>query len=73
MSRERETFRLELEMLTKAYPNKHIYNRSDLMAYLGRGRCWLDSHGFTGQEYTAVDVAQKLAGIHEKQWKRRAS
>ena len=72
MAREKETFRLELEMLLAAYPNKRIYNRSDIMAYTGRGRKWLDSHGFTGQDYTAVDVARNLAVIHEKQWRRRA-
>jgi hypothetical protein len=73
MAREKETFRLELELLLAAYPQKRIYNRSDIMAYTGRGRKWLDSHGFTGQEYTAVDVARQLACIHEKQWRRRAS
>lgn len=73
MARRKETFDLELEMLLSAYPNKRIYNRSDVMAYTGRGRKWLDSHGFTGQEFTAVDVARNLASIHEKQWRRRAS
>ena len=71
MPREKETFRLEMELLLTAYPNKRIFNRSDIMAYTGRGRKWLDSHGFTGQEYTAVDVARTLCSVHEKQWRRR--
>ncbi len=70
MAREKETFRLELEMVLAAFPQKHVLTRTDVMKFTGRGRKWLDSHGFTGQEFTAVDVAHTLAGLHEQQTRR---
>ena len=71
MAREKETYRLELELVLAAFPNKRILNRSDVMHYTGRGRKWLDSHGFSGLEFTAVDVAHNLACIHEQQARRK--
>lgn len=63
MSLENETFRLELEQIKSAFPNKAIINRTELMTYLGRKRAWLDSHGFTGTDFTLVSVANKLSKL----------
>lgn len=71
MAREKETFRLELERVLAVFPHKAVLTRTDVMAYTGRGRKWLDSHGFTGTEFTAVDVAHNMASIHEGQYRRR--
>ena len=70
MAREKETFRLELELVLAAFPQKRVLTRTDVMQYTGRGRKWLDRHGFAGQEFTAVDVAHTLAGLHERQERR---
>lgn len=66
MAREKETFRLELEQVLAAFPQKRVLTRTDVMTYTGRGRKWLDSHGFKGQEFTAVDVANVMAGLREQ-------
>lgn len=71
MSRERETYRLELEQVMAAFPNKAVLNRTDVMAYTGRKRTWLDNHGFTAREFTRTDVAHILACLHEQQNRRR--
>jgi hypothetical protein len=71
MAREKETFRLELEQVLAAFPHKRVLTRTDIMEYTGRGRKWLDSHGFRGQEFTAVDVANAMAGLRERQAGRR--
>lgn len=71
MAREKETFRLELEQLIAAYPQRAVLTRTDIMNYTGRGRKWLDSHGFTGKEYTRTDVAHTLCVLHEKQERRK--
>ena len=65
MAREKETFRLELEQVLAAFPNKRVLTRKDVMAYTGRGRKWLDSHGFNALEFTAVDVARQMSMIRE--------
>ena len=46
MSRENETYRLELEQIREFFPGKAIINRTELMSYLGKKRVWLESHGF---------------------------
>ena len=61
--RENETFRLELEQIKAAFPNQAIINRTELMAYLGRKRAWLDAHGFAGKDFTLVAVANKLSKL----------
>lgn len=61
MSRETETYRLELEQIRLAFPNQAVINRTELMRYLNRGRTWLDSHGFTGKDFTLVSVANRLS------------
>lgn len=63
MSRENETFRLELEMLREAFPSKAIISRTELMQYTGKGRAWLDAHGFAGKDFTLVNVANKLSKL----------
>ena len=63
MSRENETYRLELEQLMVAFPQQAVINRTELMRYLHRGRMWLDSHGFTGNNFTLVFVAHKLSKL----------
>lgn len=73
MSRELPLFRIELEQIMAAFPDKAVLNRTDIMRYTGRGRCWLDSHGFSGQEFTRADVANTLAGLRNQKWRRRAS
>lgn len=63
MARENETYRLELEQLRMAFPNKIVINRTELQAYTGKGRVWLDSHGFIGTSFTLVNVAHKLSKL----------
>ena len=63
MSRENETYRLELEQLIAFFPGKTIINRTELMSYLGKKRVWLDSHGFAGTNFTLVSVANKLSKL----------
>ena len=63
MSRETETYRLELEQIRAAFPDKAVINRTELMTYLGRKRWWLDSHGFTEKDFTLVSVANKLSKL----------
>lgn len=63
MSRENETFRLELEQLRIAFPNQALINRKELQAYLGRSRNWCDAHGFCGKDFTLVKVAQILSSM----------
>ena len=65
MAREKETYRLELEQVLAAFPDKRALTRTDVMNYTGRGRKWLDSHGFKGTQFTAVDVANKMAALRE--------
>lgn len=71
MARERETYRLELEQVLAAFPNKATLTRTDVMAYTGRGRKWLNNHGFTGRQFTRTDVANILSGLREGQNRRR--
>ena len=71
MARERETYRLELEQVLAAFPDKATLTRSDVMNYTGRGRKWLNSHGFTGREFTRTDVANILSGLREGKSRRR--
>lgn len=61
MARENETYRLELEQLRNRFPNQAIINRTELMEYLGRNRTWLDNHGFSGKDFTLVQVAHRLS------------
>ena len=61
MSRETETYRLELEQIMAAFPGKAIISRVELMQYLGKKRHWLDSHGFAGKDFTVVSVANRLS------------
>ena len=61
--REPETYRLELEQLLAAFPQKRVINRTELMGYLGKSKNWLLSHGFTGTEFTLVGVANKLSKL----------
>lgn len=63
MARESETYRLELEQLRIAFPNKAVINRTELQEYTGKGRVWLNSHGFTQKDYTLVYVASKLSKL----------
>ena len=63
MSRENETYRLELEQLMAFFPGKAIINRTELISYLGKKRVWLDSHGFAGTNFTLVSVANKLSKL----------
>lgn len=70
MAREKETFRLELELVLAAFPNKKVLTRTDVMAYTGRGRKWLDSHGFDATEFSAVDVARQMTMIRERSARR---
>ena len=64
MAKENPTYRLELEQLLARFPGQTILSRTDIMNYTGRGRTWLDSHGFKGRkDFTAVQVAHILSGI----------
>ena len=63
MARETETFRLELEQLMARFPDKTVLTRKDLMEYTGKKRGWLDSHGFTGKDFTLVKVATMLSKL----------
>ncbi len=61
MSRENETYRLELEQIRAAFPNQAVIGRTELMHYLGKGRSWCDFHGFAGKDFTIVKVAYILS------------
>ena len=63
MSRENETFRLELEQLRLAFPNQAIINRTELQKYLCKSRNWCEAHGFCGKDYTLVKVAHTLSSL----------
>ena len=63
MSRETETYRLELEQIREFFPGKAIINRTELIQYLGKKRVWLENHGFIGTDFTLVSVANKLSKL----------
>lgn len=63
MARESETYRLELEQLKNHFPSQAVINRSELMAYLGKNRTWLDNHGFNQKDFTLVQVAFRLSKL----------
>ena len=61
--REPETYRLELEQITKQFPGKKILTRSDVEKYTGHSRAWLSRRlGITG-DITTVKLAYKLSQI----------
>ena len=64
MARENATYRLQLEQIILMFPDKEILSRTDIMKFTGKGRVWLDSHGFKGRkDFTRVQVAHILSGI----------
>ncbi len=63
MSRENETFRLELEQIREAFPDKRVINHTELEKYLGKSRNWCDAHGFGGKDFTLVKVAHILSNL----------
>lgn len=65
MAREKPSYRVILEGLLAAFPGKNILTRTDVMAYTGRGRTWLDSHGFKGRKnLTVQETAMILANLN---------
>ena len=63
MARENETYRLELEQLLARFPEKTVLTRQEVMEYTGKGRGWLDAHGFAGKDLTVVKVAHLLSTL----------
>ena len=64
MAREKPTYRLHLEQIREQFQGKNILTRTEVMQYTGRGRTFLDSHGFKGKTYiTAVELADFMAGL----------
>lgn len=64
MAKEKPTYRLELEQLKSKYPDKTVLTKTDIMEYTGRGRRWMDSHGFKGKgDLTIVQVAAILSNL----------
>lgn len=62
MSRENETYRLELEQILAACGNKRVLSVTDVSAYLGRSRKWCRDHlGIDGDGVTAVKLALILS------------
>lgn len=67
MSRETETYRLELEQIRAAFTGKAVINRTELMAYLGKKRSWLDSHGFAGKDFYSCICSKQIIKNEMKQ------
>lgn len=63
MARESETYRFELEQLISKFPNQAVISRKELSEYLGKGRTWMDAHGFVGTSFTLVKVAYTLSHL----------
>lgn len=64
MAREKPCYRVILEGLLAAFPGQNILTRTDIMAYTGRGRTWLDSHGFKGRKnLTVQETAMILSNL----------
>lgn len=66
MSREKPTFRAELERLDAAFPNKEFLTAKELAAYLGVShrtilRNWRDHFNKTIRGFTKVRIASVLA------------
>lgn len=61
--RENETFRLELEQIREAFPNKAVISSTELQQYLGKSKTWLYNHGLSGRDFTLVKVAQFLSNL----------
>ncbi len=64
MAREKPTYRLHLEQIRERFAGKTILTRTEVMEYTGKGRTFLDSHGFKGKrDITAVELAEFMAGL----------
>ena len=64
MPREMPTYRLHIEELRNHFPDRSVLSREDIMKYTGRGRKWIDSHGFRGRkDFTIVQVADILSRL----------
>ena len=61
--RENETFRLELEQIRDALPNKAVISSTELQRYLGKSKTWLYNHGLSGRDFTLVKIAQFLSNL----------
>lgn len=62
--REPEGYRAEMEQIRTMFPGKGILNRTEAMQYTGRGRVWLDSHGFQGRKDIPVtEMAEFMARL----------
>ena len=64
MPKEMPLYRLILEEIRKAYPDKAILSKEEVMKYTGKGEWWADRHGFKGRNgFTREYVADKLARL----------
>lgn len=64
MPREKATYRLELEALRERFPDRTVLTRQEIMDYTGKGKCWMNSHGFQGKrDFTLVQVAAILTNL----------
>lgn len=61
--RENDTFRLELELIREAFPNKAVISSTELQKYLGKSKNWLYSHGLSGRDFTLVQIAHFLSNL----------
>lgn len=61
--RENETFRLELEQIREAFPDKKVITRTELQNYLGKSKTWLDNRGLVGKDFTVVKIAHFLSNL----------
>ena len=65
MSREKETFRYELEQLNEKFPNKETFTYKEIAVFLGRGEAtinrYLKPYRTRGIGVTKVSLARYLS------------
>lgn len=60
MPREREGFREMMEQLNQRFPDRDMLNQQDIQAFTGKGRWWMEHHGFKGMKNIPKVKAAKI-------------
>lgn len=64
MSREKETFRDELELILQYFGGKHIISWKEVQEYTGKGYDWCTNHlPIPHDGCTAVQLARALSNL----------
>ena len=64
MGREKETYRLELELILAHFNGKHIISWKEVQEYTGKGKDWCNSHlKIPHDGCTAVQLAFALSHL----------